>query len=213
MVSLAAQLPFWFLRFFFGWQFVLGQSEPRESFSLRDIFVFTFLCAFGFAAPQIASNLMPDTIGYSTDSYERIERIEHPDGSVEYESVVLTDPEEIELWRREQRQRNRYQMSMGFASTGATAFVISLLSLPTVIMMFKSQEVGTGCAFILAYAGVWFVLFIIVVLVFAGGFGPGGAEAFGYLFFVLASYATCIGGSIAISRDHGFRLTLSLIHI
>ena len=73
--------------------------------------------------------------------------------------------------------------------------------------MFKSQEVGTGCAFILAYAGVWFVLFIIVVLVFAGGFGPGGAEAFGYLFFVLASYATCIGGSIAISRDHGFRLT------
>ena len=55
-ISLAAQLPFWFFRAIFGWQFTFGSSPPTKSFSLRDIFVFTFLAALSFAGPQLAAN-------------------------------------------------------------------------------------------------------------------------------------------------------------
>ena len=201
-VSLAGQLPFWFFRFFFGWQFVLGESEPRESFTLRDIFVFTFLCALGFAVPQMAANLVSDPWFDPTVSYEEVTQ---PDGTVEYEEVILTDPQAIEQKRREHLQRRHYQMNMGFASTGIGAFVFSLLSFPVVIMMFRSKQTNIGCGLIMAYAGIWFVLIIVVVSFFGGG--PGIGEAFAYLFFVLALYAACIGVPIAVSREHGFRLT------
>ena len=93
-VSLAAQLPFWFFRFFFGWQFTYGLSPPAESFSLRDIFVFTFVAALGFAGPQMAINLAskPDWFDPTT-TYEQVTQ---PDGTVEWEEVVLTDQKIID---------------------------------------------------------------------------------------------------------------------
>ena len=55
-VSLAAQIPLWFFRFLFGWQFTFKGAPPAKSFSLRDIFAFTFLAALGFAATQKGSS-------------------------------------------------------------------------------------------------------------------------------------------------------------
>ena len=68
LISLAAQLPFWFFRFFFGWQFTFCDSVPADPFTLRDIFGFTFFCAIALGATQFAANrggplgLTPDAV-------------------------------------------------------------------------------------------------------------------------------------------------------
>ena len=54
--SLAAQLPFLFFRFLFGWQFTFRESAPADPFTLRDIFGFTFFCAIALGAAQLAAN-------------------------------------------------------------------------------------------------------------------------------------------------------------
>jgi len=151
----------------------------------------------------MAINIMPESTYFDpTSSYEEVTQA---DGTVEHQQVKLTDLEAIELKRREHRPNNRFQVNMGFAFTGVWSFAISLLSFPVVVMMFRSNQTNIGCSLIMAYAGVWSIL-IVVVMSSLGG-GPGAAEAFGYLLFVLASYVVCLGVPFAVSREHGFRMT------
>ena len=62
-LSLAAQMPLWCFRVFFGWQFVFEDSPPAEAFTLRDIFVITFGCALALATMQLAGNLLESWSG------------------------------------------------------------------------------------------------------------------------------------------------------
>ena len=201
-VSLAAQLPFWFFRFFFGWQFTYGLSPPAESFSLRDIFVFTFVAALGFAGPQMAINLAskPDWFDPTT-TYEQVTQ---PDGTVEWEEVVLTDQKIIDEKNRDFERQNRLGILFWYAAAGVWSFGISLLSLPIPLLIFRTNDRGAGCGLTAAYAFGWLILAAAIVGLWLPG--PPG-EILGYLWGGLLSYVGLVSIVFGFSRSQGFRLS------
>ena len=206
-VSLAAQLPFWFFRVFFGWQFALGSSPPAPPFSLRDIFVFTFFAALSFAGPQMALNQIESAQWFDpTSDYEEVVQ---PDGSMSVKQVVITDQEEIDRRLRENRQQIRLGFLSGYIAFVVLAFTISLLCFPTIPITFRPQETGAGCGLVAVYVVAWCILIgvtISVMSLYAGG-GPPPSEIIFYVVFFMFTYGGLISISLSLSRNKGFRLT------
>ena len=206
-VSLAAQLPFWFFRLLFGWQFTLGSSPPAQSFSLLDIFVFTFVAALSFAGPQMASNQIKTATWFDpTSSYEEVT---HPDGSTTWEEVLITDQQVIADRLREHNQQIRAGISSSYFAFAMYAFFFSLLSFPAVPFIFRPEETSIGCSLMFAYVSAWCILVtgsISVIATYLGGRMPPVEVFVNILFFVFVC-----GGLpsifLAMSRSNGFRLT------
>lgn len=153
-VSFAAQIPLWFFRLFFGLQFTFRSSPPVESFSLRDIFVFTFLVAIGFAGAQMAANLaMPKEL------IEEMSDVGALDGALELERTV------------------RFDMLFRYATVGLWSFGISLLSLPIVPLTFRTKELG--CLLTAAYTFVLFVLLVLICSILTMWFFVGAIAIIG----------------------------------
>ena len=201
-VSLAAQIPMGFFRVVLGWQFTFEGKSPVNAFQLRDIFVFTFLVALGFAGPQMAVTQANNSGWFDpTSSYEEVTA---PDGTVSWEEVVVTDQEVIEAKVRNFEQRNRFNVLAGYGTTAAWAFGISLLSLPIPLLVFGAKDQETGCSLTFAYGLAWVVL-IATALMMVVPFGIGGPLLYGGFF--LMSYVTMVSLSFIWSSKQGVRLT------
>jgi len=201
-VSLAAQIPMGFFRVFFGWQFTFEGKPPVDAFQLRDIFVFTFWVALGFAGPQIAVTQANNSEWFDpTSSYEEVIA---PDGTVSWEEVVVTDQDVIDEKVRNFEQRNRINVLSGYGITAAWAFGISLLSLPIPLLVFGAKDVETGCALVIAYAIAWLFLIVIILGVIVP-FNIG--ESLVYIGGFLIAYVTMVSLSLVWSSKQGFRLT------
>ena len=187
VVSFAAQIPLWFFRFFFGWQFTFGSSPPVESFSLRDIFVFTFLAAIGFAGTQMAANQVIEQ-----ERPEGLHSVAELDGPV-------TDRKLVAEKRLEFEREIRFEVLFGYATVGMWSFGISLLSLPVVFFMLRSKEFVTGCLLTVAYTFICFVLLALTI-----GFPEEFIMNIGiYVVF----YAVLVSIAFTASREEGFQLT------
>ena len=201
-VLLAAQIPMGFFRVVFGWQFTFEGKPPGNAFQLRDIFVFTFLVALGFAGPQMAVTQANNSERFDpTSSYEEVTA---PDGTVSWEEVVVTDQEVIEAKVRNFEQRNRFNVLAGYGATAAWAFGISLLSLPIPLLVFGAKDQETGCSLTFAYGLAWVVL-IATALMMVVPFGTG--EPLLYIGSFLMSYVTMVSLAFIWSFKQGFRLT------
>ena len=208
-VSLAAQLPMGFFRVFFGWQFTFEGKPPVNAFQLRDIFVFTFLVALGFAGPQMAVDSPREPPGFDpTSSYEEVTK---PDGTVTWEKVVVTDQKVInervrdfERRHRISERRHRIRILAGYGFAAAWAFGISLLSLPVPLLVFGAKDAETGCALTFAYAIAWLFLIVIILGVIVP-FGVG--EPLVYIGFFLMAYVTMVSLSFVWSSKQGIRFT------
>ena len=202
-VSLAAQLPFWFFRFFFGWQFSFGLLPPAESFSIRDIFVFTFLAALAFSGPQMVANTVQQSSWF--DPTMSFEEVLQPDGTTSWEEVTITDQAKIDQRLREHKRDQRLRFMLAYAAAAAYGFAISLLSLPIFLFVFRSKNPEVGCGLSAGYAFGWLLLVVGGLVAFAPVGAPG--EIFGYLGCFLLSYGAIVSIIFVCSRNTGFRLT------
>lgn len=203
-ISFAAQLPFWFFRAFFGWQFTFGSSPPAESFSLRDIFVFTFLAAMSFAGPQMAAKQIELPSGY--DPAYSFEEVTQPDGTSNWERVVTTDQQVINERLLNHRRQTHSRIFFGYFVAAAWAFAISLLSFPAILLTFRPQETSSGCGLMVGYVLAWSILLTALTFSLFGGGGPPGEIVATYVFFLFA-YGGLISILLTMSRGNGFRLT------
>ena len=203
-LSLAAQLPFWFFRVFFGWQFVFGDRPPRQSYTLRDIFSVTFLFALSFAIPQIAVNLQK---GLYDDFNPRVEWVEvsHPDGSVTFEERERTDQEEISAAQKEHDTNVRFRTLMGFAGSAIYVFLITLFGFPVLLFVFLTKEIPYGCVATAVYGLSLLFCFIMFVAILSGGGALG--EGFLHMGFAISCFGAALSIPLSVSRAMGFRLT------
>ena len=209
-VSMAAQIPLWFFRFFSGWQFTFKGTPPVKSFSLSDIFVFTFLAALGFAATQMAIKLAIESESY--DPITSYEEVRSPSGRVEWVKIVLTDQKLIERRRREYEKEVQLFVFRAYAAIGATSFGISLVSLPIPLFMLRTNEKHNpkfratrgGWLSVYAYACLWLVLAVIII----GAFMPlAMGEVFLFVAFFIVSYALAVAIAFGCLRRAGYELT------
>ena len=205
-ISLGAQLPFWFFRGFFGWQFVLGNENPSMPFNLKDIFAITFVFALCFAVPQIAYNIQSAV--YQRGSY--VDNVRHvpvtqPDGSVEYEEELLT-PIEVKQQESLFRQQMQQTAMMSYAFATGLVFVGTLFCVPVLLFTFRSRERATGCGITALYVFALSLLPLSMIVIFTGG----GADLGEAVFYFLLTFALCGAGlavPFTISREAGFILT------
>ena len=232
LISFAAQVPFWFVRFLFGWHFTFGSSPPAKSFSLWDIFVFTFLAALAIGGPQVAANIVEESYdGYGLDqvSYSEV----FPDGSeIREEGVILPDgtlaekttstqPDgkvsttvevimsqaEYRQWHREFLRSVRANALLPFVEVGAKSFGISLLSLPILLLMFRTKDPEAGCVLTVFYAFIGIILITFISVVFVFELGPLEEAMMGIPGLLFISYVAVVSIAFYISRRVGFRLT------
>lgn len=202
-VSLAAQLPFWFFRVFFGWQFVYGDRPPRQSYALRDLFIVTFLFALSFAGPQLAVNLHKILIDSFDPNVEWVETTQS-DGSVVFERKNLTDKEAI----AELKRRHDSELRGAFRSFKAAAinlFVITLITFPVLLFVFLMNETRNGCIATVVYGLGLLCCCLLLIAVLSGFSGLGEG-----MLFIGLPIACCVGAlaiPLAVSRATGFRLT------
>lgn len=203
-LSLAAQLPFWFFRVFFGWQFVFGDQPTRQSYTLRDIFSVTFLFALCFAVPQMAVNLQKSLNDNFDPKVEFVEVVQ-PDGSTVFERQERTDEQAIADAQRTHDSEIRLGILMGFAGAAVYLFLITLIAFPVLLFVFLLKEVPHGCFATVVYGLGLLCCCLLLIGAFSGFSGLGE----GMLFFGLP--IACFGGALAIplavSRVIGFRLT------
>ena len=198
IVTIAAQLPFWFFRVFFGWQFTFRQSAPAQSFTLKDVFAFTFLVALGFTALQTAAN--QDLVNEWFDPTISYEEVTHPDGTTTWEEVKTTDPAEINQRLLAHQRMNRSRVLSAYGVIALLSFVISLLSLPALLTMFGTKETEAGCGFMFVYAICWTLIIVLAAAAIFPGF------VLGFIAVFVFTHCGLISISLAISRERGFRL-------
>ena len=203
-LSLAAQLPFWFFRGCFGWQFVLGDGKPELPFNLKDIFALTFMFALSFAVPQLVLNATNARYNnFANFEYESVE-VTNPDGSISFERKKISE-EAANIRRAEMQQMMQQSSLMGYGIMMVFVFIGTSMCIPVLLFVFRSKEQSTGCAYTALYA---FGLAVIpLMLVLAVGGGPRVGEG---IFYIGFTFALCGGGlaiPFAISREAGFVLT------
>ncbi len=208
-VSLGAQLPFWFFRGLFGWQLVYRDSRPARSFCLRDIFVLTFVFAFCFSVPQIAVNLgssSHDHDGLPRDGMTITELKIQPDGSYKPVKRELTASDVDQLRRENQgEQMESYAI---YGSIMLLSFVVSLLSAPVVLFVFRSPEAATGCGFTAIYVFCLWLIPIAIITIASNGLGEE-PKFFLYLGLLLTLSVGGFAVPLTVSRETGFQLTSS----
>ena len=143
-LSLAAQIPFWFFRIFFGWQFVHNNRRPAQSYSLRDIFVVTFIFALSFAVPQIAINLQKSLDDNFDPTIEMVEVVQ-PDGSVILSEQKRTDEAEIRRLRQERESGMRLGTFRAYGGAAIYMFLITNFGFPVVVFVFLMKDIPYGC--------------------------------------------------------------------
>ena len=199
-VSLGAQLPFWFFRCLFGWQFVFQGNLPARSFDLKDVFVITFVFAFSFAVPPMASNiqsrLFPGSdLGQGSITVE--EMVVQPDGSSISVKRVLSSEEAFK--RRE--LDNRMSAYAGYGVAIGAEIVATLLSIPIVVMMFRTKVVSTGCGLIVLY------VFCLGTISMGVLIGLGGSSVFVYVAILLGLCVGALAIPLMFARESGIQLT------
>ena len=209
LLSVAAQLPFWILRASLGWQFLAEGQTPVTGFSLRDIFLATFVCAIAMGAPQFAINrLADDTVKQRAEIY-RAYQMNQTDGTVENPT---SDPTAgAEEFLREQRRfiSSRYWSSiMGISMT---IFVINCFTIPVLLFTFRSKEPEAGCLYISLYAGGIFCALLVflaaVSIIFGGGLPPMIAEPIFYFGSAFGTAFVALAGPLLVFRNSDLKLT------
>jgi hypothetical protein len=207
-ISVAVQLPFWFFRAVFGWQFVPDGRKPALPFTLRELFTFTFVVALAFATPQMFARL--NVARY--DTYDRMvtveyEHVTNADGTVR-EVTRGIPQEELELQRRsyEREMYNVYLVST--VSSAVTFIIISMLAIPVVLFTFRPTEAAVGCLFSFLYSIAICLFILLLVAVLNGGaiqdfFG----EVFGYVAVGIAVSISAGALPLMATRAAGFRMT------
>jgi len=188
LISIGAQLPFWFFRGCFGWQLLNSGDEPEVAFKIRDLFVLMFVFAIAISLPQIALSSQPF---YDIDY------------SFEIESGEMTE-EEAERNMRDQRMMTQRTNAVALAITPAYSFVVNLLAFPFVLFGFRTKEVDEGCLFNFLYACAFFGATAVLIGLLSQGQAPG--EVFGYMLLTFAAITAAIGIPIAVTRSNGFKL-------
>lgn len=203
-VSMAAQVPFWFFRVFFGWQFVYRATAPGKSFTLRDGFAVTFLFAIAVAAPQFV--MVSDPFDNGTTAVYDTQLVVQSDGSEMYEEVLLTDPGEIAARQRVIAHEQSQSTQLAYALVAGVAFVCSLLGVPVVLFVFWGRTTMGGCGWTVVWCAACSVVCFLLLMIFSpGGMGIVGAIINAGVFLVLS--AATLWMPLASSRRVGFRLT------
>ena len=140
----------------------------------------------------------------SFDPSYSLEEVVHPDGTITYEEVKLTDPEVIEHQRQEFKRVGRAQAIFGYGSVGLLSFVVSLLSMPVVLILFRSNKWFKGYGFVAAYFGGWIALVVLPLAFFFWGYLPWLIIASCVFFFL--TYGAMISIPLSMSRNKGFQL-------
>ena len=204
-MSLAAQLPFWFFRVFFGWQFVYDDRAPIQSYTLRDIFSVTFLFALSFAIPQLAINLQNSLYNYRFDPTVEWVEVTQSDGTVTYEKQKITDETAIATAQQEHFAAIRLSTLSRFAGLAIYVFLITIFSLPILLFVFLTRENSRGCLATFGFCLGLVILLLLLAWSFAGG------PRLGETFLAVSIPITCFGAAVSIplsvSKALGFRLT------
>jgi len=139
VLSVAAQIPFWFFRFFSGHRISKAGKTQNHSISLKEFFAITFVFGLTFAAPAIvdhqllAHELNHIELGQTTIQWDE-ER--QPDGSINGVEVEVTSEniDELKANARTISKQGFFQQSI-LACSGWVA-LLSLLSLPLAYFAF-----------------------------------------------------------------------------
>lgn len=169
----AAQVPFWFLRFALGWQLVRGGEQPVVM-TIKQLFLITLVFGIAFAMPSIAGRLY-----VSAEAAKRLalgdttfEYVPGENETFERKEIVVTlenRPELVVQLKRSGLARMRTMMLFG----GALLATLSLLSIPVFWFAFRFPNrksvlysvlygvllyclVGIGCMLFFGLTYFWF---------------------------------------------------------
>lgn len=205
-ISVAVQLPFWFFRAVFGWQFVFEGRKPALPFTLRELFTFTFVVALAFATPQIFARINMEEFNQYENDFAMAQAFSD-DGTIDLEGGEMS-PEEIK------QQQNLYKRQMrdiylGTTLSSAIMFVIfSILAVPVVLFIFRPVEPATGCLFSFLYSIVVCIFILLLILLMNGGaIGPFLSEIVGYVALAIGTAFGAGAVPLLVTRSTGFRLT------
>lgn len=206
----ACQVPFWFFRFVFGWQFVDSKSKwEQQQVSIRDIFLLTALFAIGFSTPRFAADMYFDTVSNSIQvGYTEFVETEDDEGNVTMDNVVVTEENIEELREKRNRRYDTFRNSLTLAVIVYSVFVavLALLFVPAVLLTLRMTGGVKGVCFAVAYLVLLYLgLVSIPIMTVYGGFVTW-SQLSTYLigFGALAVAAAMI--PLLISRSIGFRL-------
>ena len=164
-VLVAAQIPFWIMRVFFGWQFATEKPKPA-SFAIKNLLVMTFVIGLAFATPAIVTEVVfdsyeiePGTVHYLPDESSR--------GNFSLDSIEVTS-DNISDVRKRQHDATRQQTNMMMLIVSIFCLLLSLTTLPFIGIVFRSQRQHL-LLFIVLYAFAVFGLIAVCCLRFMGG--------------------------------------------
>ncbi len=201
----AAQVPFWFMRGLFGWQFVREGEQP-VAISLKQLFLITLVFGIAFAMPSIAGNVYASgaaanhlPIGGTHSSVEFL-----ADGSIDRKEIEITSDNRPEFLLEDIKQAKEQINYCAVFGSMALA-VLSLLSIPILWFAFRLCK-RKAVIYSALYGGLLYCLAALGYIPFFGW------RYFLYqisLFFVFGT-ALCVFLIIApllISRSKGIWLS------
>ena len=140
VLTVAIQIPFWFIRFIAGWRLAFEGDELDTSVPLRELFLITFVFGLAFVAPQIADRIVVNAqlnkikIGSEFFDMEAMES-----GSWAGSSISVTE-ENIESVKSKVRTQDFYQVSPSIYRGAVSIAVISLVLSPIILIVFRVKR-------------------------------------------------------------------------
>jgi hypothetical protein len=203
-LSASVQLPFWFFRAVFGWQFVAKGDKPGPSFALREIFTFTFIVALAFTTTQLFARLTVESYQYwRADDQTEVIEVVNEDGSIS--QVPETAAQTEERLNQMDRTMELTYLSL-ILSQSVVLFIVSVLAFPVLLFIFRPQEPAIGCLLSFVYAIAICTFVIAVFTLMTNGAAPPG-EIFGLMAVGLFTAIGAGAVSLFVTRAQGFELT------
>lgn len=204
--TVAAQIPLWIFRGFFGWRFTYRNESTTSALSLRDLFLITFVFAIAVTAPQYPASLI------AANSVRRIEvgnetfvQTTQDDGSIAFEEKKISAAN-VERLRADARKQATGMFNRFALTYSGIVSINSLLAVPCLLFVFRIRNPAIAFFCNVAYAAIFYVL-VAAIYAFTNGLQ--------FFFYQASLWALIvIGGSLfgfilpmSISRRCGFRLT------
>jgi len=157
----AAQIPFWLLRFAFGWQLVnTKELKQRQTISIVDIIAFTTLVGVSFAALQFTP------ISEGRTMLEDLFWFVVPVALISFGFCVLFACPIIWLLLRETRTREQFPA----AYLITFCYIVFVLAVTlSILAALAGPNLGQGGFFIIVITGSFVVFFSVPLLIYRDG--------------------------------------------
>ena len=207
VLSIAIQIPFWFMRFLKGWRLAIRGDDSTSSVPLSELFVLTFIFGLAFATPRIADEVMIKSLLSQLEIGSGFHEVNQTSPTSWTGTDVTVTADNIERLRSNIKDNSIYFASPNLYPIAFASAILALFLLPIFVIMFRTRNCPLAIVYSMLVGIIVLVIHVALVSVFNPGLPAGAyAQVVGGQMILVGVALTGFSIPLLVTRRRGFVL-------